>query len=358
MVVAFSLMVHGSEDERVAFQEADSLRRAGETVYVFSCYSLKMGRREKMRWLKEKLLEIRPDVIVCDTPLSVMVAHDVKKMLKKQGHPVSVVYDITEWYPSKKNLRNLGWLSKIFSLFILSFLSLWAGVLSDAFIFGEYYKSFPFKYLFAWKKSVVISYYANRHRVKTYDFRKSLKKECRLYYSGNLTEEKGFFRMVEVVKRVAEQRPETCFVLNVVTNSAPVDFEGFPDNLSLEYIQWQPFEKFCDEIGKNDIFFDLRDSDFENTHCLPIKIFYYMAAGRPVIYSDLKAIRLGVPECDDFGFYVSEKDLTKICKIVLRYIEDEELYRKHCEKGLILSEQKYNWEAIEERFLNFMRDVV
>jgi glycosyltransferase involved in cell wall biosynthesis len=179
-----------------------------------------------------------------------------------------------------------------------------------------------------------------------------------MYYSGNLTVEKGFFRVLEVAKMVAEQRGDTEFVLNVVSNSEPIETNKLPSNLKLIFQPWQRFKVFCEEVGDNDLYFDLRDNDIENRHCLPIKLFYYMSAGRPVIYSDLKAIRKGVPECEQFGFFHSEKDLEGIANLVLKYVDDEELYQTHCRNSLNLSKEKYNWELIEDDLIKFVRDVV
>ena len=152
MVVAFSLMVHTTADERVSFQEAKTFQYAGAVVSIFSTYFMDVERDEKMEWLKMSLMDANPDVIICDTPLAVKVAYEVKKAYKKEGKSISVIYDVTEWYPSKKNLRNQSFFTKILKFFTLSVLSFLAGVWSDAFIFGEYYKSVPFRWLFPWKK--------------------------------------------------------------------------------------------------------------------------------------------------------------------------------------------------------------
>lgn len=358
MVIAFSLMVHTTADERVSHQEAKAFQHAGDTISIFSTYSIDVSREEKLKWLKMSLLGANPDVIICDTPLAVKVAYEVKEAYKEEGKRVSVIYDVTEWYPSKKNLRNQSFFSKILKFFTLSVLSFLAGIWSDAFIFGEYYKSVPFRWLFPWKKHLFLSYYASKNSVKRYEPQTNLRKLCRLYYSGNLTEEKGFFRVLEVAKMVAERRRDTKFVLNVVSNSEPIEFKNLPSNLKLNIQPWQQFYVFCEEVGDNDIYLDLRDNDLENRHCLPIKLFYYMAAGRPVIYTDLKAITKGVPDCEQFGFFHSEKDLEGISNLVLKYIDDDLLYQTHCRNSLNLSKEKYNWELIEDDLITFVRDVV
>ena len=356
MVVAFSLMVHKADDERVASQEAQALRAVGDTVYVFSTYLMqKKSRTERCQWLQTQLEQTQPDVIICDTPISVLTARRAKKtMARSTGKHAKVLYDITEWYPSKKNLRNYGALMRIVRFFALTFLHLKASFLSDAFLMGEYYKALPCKILFPWKKKLLLTYYATNASVKKYAPKTSLKKSCAFYYSGNLTEEKGFFRVLEVARKVAENRPNTKFQLNVVSSMKMENLENSPSNLNVSFQGWMPFETFCETVGANDLFFDLRDDDIENTHCLPIKMFYYMAVGRPMIYSDLKAIRKGVSEIDEMGVLVKPTEIEKMVEAVLRYVDDDELYQKHCQNALRWAEEKYNWESIEESFVKFI----
>lgn len=354
MVVAFSLMAHTETDERVAFQEAEALKKAGCDVYIFSAYSIDVARNGKLKWMEDKLAAVLPDVVICDTPLSVKVAKSVRSALQKEGKCVKVLYDVTEWYPSKKNLRNVSVFSAFLKFWVLAALSLCAGVWCDAFIFGEYYKSSPFRFLFPWKKFMYLTYYASIGKVRRFPMKDSLRKECVLYYSGNMTAEKGFFRVLDAVETVARKKTETQFVFRVVSSSV-FKFRNLPQNVKVEIISWQPFEVFCKTVGQADLFFDLRDDDMENTRCLPIKLFYYMSAGRPVIYTALKAIPKGVPEIDSAGFLVPKGDAALAADVVLRYIDDEELYRRHCGRGAELCASKYNWETQEVDFVNFIK---
>ncbi|MCQ2209551.1 MAG: hypothetical protein MJZ34_04595 [Paludibacteraceae bacterium] len=354
MKIAFSLMIHNSTDERVAYQEAHTLRCVGDDIEIFSAYELKeKSRKEKTEWLLQQLLNSKPNVIVCDTPLSVEVAHRAKKII---GKDTRVVYDITEWYPSKKNIRNFPFYKKLIRVPLLSLASLWAGFLTDAFLFGEYYKSFPFRYLFFLKPSLFLAYYASKTSVKKIPPKDSLGKECILYYSGNLTREKGYCRVVSLAKKVAEKRPSIQFVLRVVSPSVIDNKDDQQPNLRVEYLNWMTFPQFCETVGENDIFLDLRDDDFENTHCLPIKLFYYMSAGRPMIYSDLKAIHKGVPEFETMGCLSKPDDESKMISFILNCVDNSDFYRQHCQNSLNLSFNKYNWENIENQLVKFIHD--
>jgi hypothetical protein len=165
-----------------------------------------------------------------------------------------------------------------------------------------------------------------------------------------LTIDKGFDKVLNVAVKTAVNHPETKFTLTVLsgTDDYPISIT-IPENLLIQRKKSMPLMDFCEEIGKHDLFFDLRVNDFENTRCLPIKLFYYMACGRPMIYTNLKAIRQAVPEMEQMGCLVDPGDLDKICKSVSNYLSDWKLYKSHCETARKSALEKYNWDNIKNR---------
>ena len=120
-------------------------------------------------------------------------------------------------------------------------------------------------------------------------------------------------------------------------------------------LDFKPFEQFCEQIVQYDLFLDLRDIDFENTRCLPIKLFYYMACGRPSIYSNLTAIRKGVAQIDDCAFLVD--DIEQATQAMLQYISNPTLYKRHSQRALELSQQQYNWQSIKIRLTQLIDEL-
>jgi glycosyltransferase involved in cell wall biosynthesis len=365
MRVAFALVAHLPNDERVWFQQAKSLQEAGYETFIVStrtnncslansyCFDdTAMPKRKLIEKLASILLSIIPDVLICDNPIAILAAQRYNKKIGKQ---VRIMYDITEWYPSKKNLRGLPLWKKVVKAPLLIFLSFYAARFLDGFIFGEQDKAKPFRFFFPWKKFIYLPYYADSGLVKTYPV-KNLSKECVFFYAGNLTEEKGFDTVFNVALKCAFHFPETKFILRIVSNDNPDRLPTSPTiaNLEIQKLATLPFLSFCEEIGKADIFFDLRKMDVENMRCLPIKLFYYMAAGRPVIYSNLKAIQKAVPEIHSAGMLVDSKDTSAIVAQIARYLQDEKYYQGQCISARQLAEQKYNWATIEPLFVDFI----
>ena len=301
------------------------------------------------------LKKINPDTIICDSPQSVLAAF----LYKRKHKNTTVIYDVTEWYPSKKNLTGKNNVANHIKSHVLKMVNELAGKLSDKFIFGEHFKSLNFQRLCNEKPFVFVSYYPDlQYFNKTNIIAESgMKHAWKLCYCGNITEEKGFYRVVEVVKGVAEALPNIQIDFNVITGRFSADavaINNLPHNVNLNFAPFKKFDDFCNYLYTNDFYFDLRDRDEENDKCLPIKLFYYMASGKPVVYSDLQAIRQGVEEYEQVGCFVDNDNLGKAVSFVVEAIKNPDLYAGICKRALHLSQTKYNWSTIEERFILFI----
>ena len=364
MKVVFLLTAHAADDDRVWYHQAQSLLHhdcevaiiapsAGvlstPLVQVYSPES--MSRWQLMRHLADLLAEQRPDVVIGDTPMALRGA----LIYRRKNHAsCRVLYDVTEWYPSKKNVRNLGPVRSFFKRIILHLFNIYVNCHTDGFIFGEKYKSLPFRRLFSRKPYVYVSYYPELNYIPSSQ-PKDFKNGIRLFYSGPLTEEKGFPHVLASAAKVARRCPDWNVELQVLTDTLlphiPADL---PENLALDISSYLPFEQFCQTLADQDLFLDLRSMDRENRKCLPIKLFYYMATGRPVIYSDLDAIEEGCPDISQVGYLVDPRNEDRVADIIEQYVVNPELYRQHCEKARHLAEQKYHWRAIEADFVRFI----
>ncbi|WP_435522428.1 hypothetical protein [Chryseobacterium indoltheticum] len=115
------------------------------------------------------------------------------------------------------------------------------------------------------------------------------------------------------------------------------------------------FEEFTKSFADADICFDLRAFNFENHHSLPIKLFYYMGAGKPIIYSSLKGIRKHM-DVSGFGYLVNPKDSKKIADYIETYLKEAQLYHLHANNARKEFMQNYNWEVIKNSFVNFIKN--
>jgi glycosyltransferase involved in cell wall biosynthesis len=373
MTISFLTSGHDPFDDRIFYHMARTLDYNNCCVEIISskcdlvevndgiklnCFSGDdLEKRDKVKNFVDRLSVSRPDLIICSEPLTVVAA---KNYSKKHSGKIKVLYDITEWYPSKKNLAQYRYSVRwLFFLKLLLF-NLRVTRFADSFIFGEWYKSRPYRILFPRKPFIFMPYFPDLKYIN-YSCPVLEKGKLRLSYSGKISLEKGYANFFNLVQKLSEFDKDLKIEITLIAW-----YESLHDkeecnsylspanpNITIKIFERQSFKNFIELIKETDIFLDLRSDDFENQYCLPIKLFYYAALGRPVIYSDLKAIRKEV-EINKFGFLVKPDDYESIVHIIINYLNDDNSYYQHCKNARELAINKYNWNSIDHQFIKFI----
>lgn len=368
--VLFINTFHNSTDDRTYYHQAKSLAENGLEVLIFSSFENKISSENGIRFCSKKINTfkfcdqlkelkacinaLQPDAVICDSPTGILAASLTKISVQR-------IYDITEWIPSKKHLKNNALIIRPAKFIVLLIANLMAGVLSHKLIFGEYYKSLLFKHLFL-KRTRIISYFPSLSYIPD-TVPHPIEKQFCINYSGWFNTDKGFDKVIEVSGMVATLHPETIITLQLTGRyENSIDESRFenqlselPENVIVEKTEFLPFNDFCQSLAKADIFLDLRLNDFENTHCLPIKLFYYLACGRPVVYNKLKAIEREI-NINNSGIFFEKNDLTTVTKRISDYILKPDLYKEHCANARLLATETYNWEKISDDFVRFVME--
>ncbi|MDD3322402.1 MAG: glycosyltransferase [Paludibacter sp.] len=363
---------HKSLDDRVFYHQAQSLINQGYDVEIISTKenltkninSIQinsfedkfLNKNQRINEIIKYLSNSNPQIIIADSPLAV-----ISSSIYKRNKNIKLIYDITEWYPSKKNLTHNKGINKFFKTIFLTLLNLISGFKSDCFIFGEHFKSVPFRLLFFWKKYIFLPYYPDLNFINYFPVER-IKSAVNLTFSGIISEEKGIESVIKSIKYAALKSPGCTFNLRIIgyfpTNEDRNFFEyktkELPQNIIIYLENFLAFPEYCKIIGNTHIFLDLRKKDIENSLCLPIKLFYYLACGRPVIYSNLSSIKKAIPNID-FGFTCLPNDYESISYHITEYINNPKLYNTHCYNALRISKNKFNWKLIENDFINFIK---
>ncbi|MBW7675122.1 glycosyltransferase [Chryseobacterium chendengshani] len=370
--ILFLTTAHNYNDDRIFYHQAHELLTKGFDVKICSLYSEFKGKidgidiesfdliREssavKIKKFKEICDSYQPNCIICSEPLAVIAANQFCKNKK-----ASIVYDITEWYPSMSMLQHDHVLMKFIHGIKFFLIQLYAGFLSTHFIFGEETKKFPLAYFFPFKEKLVVPYYPDEKFI--HENRKTLEKnKITLCYTGAISEDKGIGNFFKAIDRLQKRNSDLNInILIVGSTRTKIDdlyFSNLLSQFSFKNIEIRmpvSFEKFTDAFADADICFDLREFNFENHHSLPIKLFYYMGAGKPVIYSNLKGIRKHL-DISDFGFLVNPQSSETIANQIEKYLKSPELYQLHAENALKAFHEKYSWKIIKESFINFIQN--
>ena len=154
--VAFLTSSHSPFDDRIFYHQAKSLAKNFKVVIISSTENIletfgnisivsvnhqSSDKKRKIEFFRQTLTQFNPELIICSEPLTILAALKYKKEFQQK---VKIVYDITEWYPSKKNLEGLSGFQKFSVFFKLLFANIYVSARCDGFVFGEHYKSLPY----------------------------------------------------------------------------------------------------------------------------------------------------------------------------------------------------------------------
>jgi len=372
--ILFLTTAHRHDDDRIFYHQAKALKDEVHRVKICSLTSefqgtadgieiesyaiLEKSTEEKIKVFRKAIHDFNPDAVICSEPLAVLAAGKFKKQRN-----IGIVYDITEWYPSMRMIEPFSFPLNIFHALKFFLIQLYAGLISTRFIFGEETKKFPLAYFFPFKKKMVLPYYPDD--VYIHQNIKTLQANAiTLCYTGQFSREKGIGHFFAAADRLRKKRPGLNLRILLIGGARKEkDERYFTEQLekyrfeNISIGESASFETFTDAYAEADVCFDLRTMNYENHHCLPIKLFYYAASGKPVIYTDLKAIRQHI-DVSGFGFLVDPEDPETIAAHLLKYLEDPALYMKHAGNARKVYEKKYNWTAIRGPFVKFIDNAV
>ncbi|MCJ7933748.1 MAG: glycosyltransferase [Chryseobacterium sp.] len=373
--ILFLTTSHSYNDDRIFYHQALALRDKGHEVKICSLYAdytgiidgieiesyaiLEESIEKKTNTLKQVCASFQPDCVICSEPLAVIAA---KEYTRK--HKISCMYDITEWYPSMRMVSGYSsYLLKCIHAIKFFLVHLYAGYISTHFIFGESTKKFPLAYFFPFKKRIILPYFPD-DRYMYPNIKRLVPGKITLCYTGQMSEEKGIENFFKAIDTVRTRKPDLDIEILLVGGTRTKKDELYFSEL-LEKYAWKnikigktaSFETFTQSYADADICFDLRALNFENDHCLPIKIFYYAASGKPVIYTNLKATRKYV-DVARFGFLVDPEDAGTIADIILNYVQNPALYDVHAHNARKEYEEKYNWNGIKDSFVDYVQQAL
>ena len=369
--ILFLTTAHNYNDDRIFYHQAKELKAQGYEVKISSLYSdyqgeideieiesyaiLNKSSREKILVFQKNCESYKPDCIICSEPLAVIAARKFSKIKK-----VSIIYDITEWYPSMTMLDNYNFFLKFLHGIKFFLIQLYAGFLSNYFIFGETTKKFPLAYVFPFKNKMILPYYPDE-RFVSQNIKTLEKNQITLCYTGAISEDKGIGNFFKAVDKLQKRNLNLRIKLLIIGSARQESDEMYYENLlsqfsfsDIEKRKPTTFENFTHSFSDADVCFDLREFNFENHHSLPIKLFYYMGAGKPVIYSDLKAIRKHL-DVSEFGFLVNPQNSDMISECIEKYVKNHQLYNQHANNAAKEFQQKYNWNVIKYSFIDFIK---
>jgi glycosyltransferase involved in cell wall biosynthesis len=366
---------HPYYDERIFYKFARSLNKNGyevsilcstveseidlvkDNIHIIGFNGSNLKKSEKVSKFVEHLKIVDTEVIICCEPLPILAANKIRKKIKN----VRIIYDITEWYPHQNMLRNLSSIKWIITYIYLFLFNIYAASLCDHLTIGEISKTIPYKIFIPFLKRTIIGYYPS---YEFFGYSPPPYKNCTFTICcvGIINKERGIFSFLNVLKRLKSLNPKLNLVAKVIgdfeneiVKHKVTEFAASNKEMNIDFKGWLPYDKLSDQLKDVDLCLDLREKNFVYDHSFPIKIFEFMACGKPVIYSDTKSL-LKFKEINEFGFLVNPTDIDLICKKISLYLEKPSMLQEHSQNARSLFEKKYNWEKIENLFLTVIKN--
>lgn len=367
---------HPYYDERIFYKFARSLNKneydvsiicstveseldiVKDNIHIIGFNGSNLKKSEKVRKFLAPLTIIKPDIIICCEPLPILAANKFRKKSKN----VRIIYDVTEWYPENVAFKFSG-LKKFTSYFSLFLYNVYASNLADIIIVGESRKKRRYDIFAPLKQKKIISYYPV---VEFFKYSPAVfnDKDLILCYAGLLKFDRGIKQILLTANTLARLHKNLRVKLKLVgkfeTKAEEKEFNELVNktpNVEVILTGWTEYPNISDHLSDVHICFDLREKNFVYRNSLPIKIFEYMACGKPFIFSDIQPIRDEI-EFEKCGSLVDPNNLASIVSTVEEYITDHVLLIIHAKNGRSLIETRYNWETESQKLLTMIRSLI
>ncbi|HED08016.1 MAG TPA: glycosyltransferase, partial [Ignavibacteria bacterium] len=209
------------------------------------------------------------------------------------------------------------------------------------------------------KRKVIVGYYPV---LEFFNYTEPSKSETdfTLGYAGVINFKRGILSLLKVFTTLQKKYPDRNIKLKIAGRfEFPDEEEIFNEKLiknniqNVEIIGWTDYDKISDNLSEMDVCFDLRELSFIYKNSLPIKLFEYLAAGKPVIYSSIKPLIKDI-KIDDFGFLIDPKNIDEIVSKTERYLLQKELLNKHSVAARKFIEDGNNWEEESLKLISFI----
>lgn len=367
---------HSPLDNRIFYKEAISLTKAGYEVSVIGCTKSRIEEKkngidiiglEKGASLKSNLylwsdlaneaINKNADVYHCHEPESFLVA-----LYLRLFHSKKIVYDVHEYYVDVIPLASMP--MRIFLSFMLYLVEPLFCRFAEAVITAD---DGIAKRYFKFNKNVAVIF--NFPTVDVFKDVDSMMENEKypgrfvMTYVGGLSEERGILELIRAVHKASGAHPEVKLIIigEFRTESFRdtcveyVRSNGLSDNV--EFLGFMPHKEVPEYINASNVgtalFHPTRR--FAKT-AYPIKLFEYMICGKPVLVSDLPAIRKIIEE-SGCGLLVNPMDIDEVAKAIIFMLEHPQEIRAMGDSGRRAVQDKYNWSKMEINLLQLYKNI-
>lgn len=366
---------HPYYDERIFYKFARSLNKNGhetsiicstanteidlvkDNIHILGFDGSNLKKSRKLNKFEELLRKAKSDVIICCEPLPILAANKVRCDKKD----VKIIYDVTEWYPENVAFKFEG-IKRFVNYVSLFVFNIFVSNLASALIVGEKGKKVRYDLIAPFKKKQIISYYPV---LEFFDFYppKFDDKHLVFCYAGLLKFDRGIKTILKSANKFAELNNQISVTLKLIgkfeskqEESEFTELAQAQNKIKVEFAGWTEYLKISILLADVHVCFDLRERTFIYRNSLPIKIFEYMACGKPFIFTNIKPIRQEF-DYSTCGFLANPEDINEIVSYIQNYIDDKDLFLAHSENARRIIENEKNWEKESDKLVAFIESL-
>jgi glycosyltransferase involved in cell wall biosynthesis len=324
----------------------------------FKCFEgNNFSKNQKVEQFYKLLIDFNPDVAISCEPVTVIPANRYKRLNNRK---LRIILDVTEFYPHQNTLNQFSGVMRVMKYIQLSLFNLYASNLADRIIAGETNKLKLYKVIAPFKKKSIITYYAPKKYFKFSELK--INDELFFCFLGEQSEERGFFRFLEVISQLSHLIKLRIKIILIGSSFVNQNVQNLllkslidSEKVVIEHLPKIEYCNLGSSLSKSHFFIDLREKNKIFNRSLPIRIFDYLACGRPIIFSNLNSF----DEFDNltsFVYLVDPFNVNEVVRIIVEYLNNPELYYEHCRQAKKSFEEKYNWELIESKLLEVVNE--
>lgn len=177
----------------------------------------------------------------------------------------------------------------------------------------------------------------------------------RLIYAGGISNIRGIFEMLDALALLPPDVPARLDLLGKFQPPGLLsEAEQHPGWVRVDYQGWCSRDEVMQQMARARAGLVLFHPDRAHLMAEPNKLYEYMAAGLPVVASDMPHYRRIVEEAG-CGLLVDPMDPAAIAEAIRWMLEHPSEAREMGARGRRLIREKYHWEAEAERLVAFYR---
>lgn len=368
--------VHSPLDSRIFYKEALSLQKAGYDVSVIGHTKYKITTTEKginviglekgaglksnpILWMElaREALNIDAEIYHCHEPESFLVS-----LYLRLFHGKKIVYDVHEYYVDIIPLASLP--MRIFLSFMVYLVEPLFCRLAEAVITAD--DGIAKRYSRFNKHVEVVSNFPALNLFEEVDPESGIEMypgRFVMIYVGGLTEERGILELIKATHKAAQLHPHVKLLIigefrTKCFEDVCVDYvrsNMLEDNV--EFLGFKPhvdIPKYINAANAGTALFHPTRRFAKTAH--PIKLFEYMICSKPVLVSNLPAMKKLIEE-SQCGLLVDPLNIDDISKAIVYMIEHPLEMKSMGYSGKRSVQEKYNWSRMEDRLIKLYQEL-